>query len=56
MNIKDVMYGIEKMRDELNVQAYETGDFRAEQSINHQIEILDSALEYLWQYGDLMDS
>lgn len=55
MNIEIVMQELDRMRTEFNINAYESGDPNTEKFWADRVEILAQALEYLWQYEDLME-
>lgn len=49
------MREIDRLRSELTVMAYESGDFDEEDHWQHYVEVLAQAAELLWQYSDLCD-
>lgn len=54
MEISIVVLRIEQMIEEFTINA-DMSDFDEEKKWNDRIDALDQAIEYLWQYEDLME-
>lgn len=55
MNIETVIRELGLLRAEFNIRAYEAGDVETEKRWSGRAEVVAAALEYLWQYQDLME-
>lgn len=53
-DITSVMYELKRIEGDFRLRAYESGSFSEEESLTAQADIISDALEYLWQYEDLM--
>lgn len=55
MNLREVQIELERIREDFIFKAHESGDFPEENLYTYRIEVIEEALEYLWQYEDLME-
>jgi len=55
MDINDVIQELGKLRVTFEVNAFESGDFDTEKKWNDRVELINDAIEYLFQYQELMD-
>lgn len=55
IDIEIVMQELERMKAEFNCKAFESETFSQEKRYQFQANILNDAIEYLWQYQDLME-
>lgn len=53
--INKVIQELGKMRANFEARAFESGDLDTEKKWNDRIDLLNEAIEYLFQYQDLMD-
>lgn len=54
MEIQQVIDDLERLRTTLNIKAFDSGDYDEELMYSNQAELMAEAVEYLWQYQDLM--
>lgn len=53
MTFADVIRKMSHFSSDLRLKAEESGDFNTEDRYNHQADIIDQALEYLHEFGEL---
>lgn len=53
MKLDKVIQELGRMRADFEVTAFESGDFETEMMWDDRVELINDAIEYLFQYQDL---